>query len=61
MPDLIGTIGNQVESILRARGFRVTIIEVPYPAAPPRFVVHQSPQAGYPVALTDTITLEVSR
>jgi serine/threonine-protein kinase len=62
MPDLIGTPGRQAIAVLRARGFRATIVaEIVYPGLPSGIVIRQSPQAGYQIAFGETISLEVSR
>ncbi len=62
MPDLIGTPAIRVAEILRARGFRVSIVaEVPYPGIPPGIVIKQTPQAGFEIASGEQIALEVSR
>jgi eukaryotic-like serine/threonine-protein kinase len=62
MPDLIGTDGTLVVSMLRGRGFRVTIVaSVPYPAVPAGIVVRQTPQAGFQIGSGEAISLEVSR
>jgi serine/threonine-protein kinase len=63
MPDVIGAVGVQAVSVLRAQGFRVTITaEVPYPGLPRGIVVRQTPQAGFQITLDGApIALEVSR
>ncbi|HUF48853.1 MAG TPA: PASTA domain-containing protein [Vicinamibacterales bacterium] len=62
MPDLIGTNGRQAVGVLRARGFRATIVaEVIYPGLPSGIVIRQTPQAGFQIAFGETISLEVSR
>ncbi len=62
MPDLIGVNGDRAADILRARGFRVSVVgRQPYPGAPADVVLRQSPQAGFQVAAGDAISLEVSR
>ena len=62
MPDLIGTNGRQAVSVLRARGFRATIVaEVIYPGLPSGVVIRQTPQAGFQIAFGEAISLEVSR
>lgn len=62
MPDLIGVSGGRAADVLRARGFRVTVVgEQPYPGVPPGIVLRQSPQAGFQIAPGDPISLEVSR
>jgi beta-lactam-binding protein with PASTA domain len=61
-PDLIGSLAVRAADILRGRGFRVAITsEVAYPGLPPGVVVRQSPQPGFRIQASDTITLEVSR
>ena len=62
MPDLIGVDGMMAADILRARGFRVTVVgEHPYPGLPPDIVLRQSPQSGFQIAPGEPISLEVSR
>ncbi len=62
MPDLIGVNGGGAADLLRARGFRVTIVgEHPYPGVPAGIVLRQNPQAGFQIAPGDPISLEVSR
>ena len=62
MSDLIGVDGMTAADILRARGFRVTVVsEHPYPGLPPGIVLRQSPQAGFQIAPGEPISLEVSR
>ena len=62
MPDLIGVDGMTAADILRALGFRVTVVgEHPYPRLPPGIVLRQSPQAGFQIAPGEPISLEVSR
>jgi serine/threonine-protein kinase len=62
MPDLIGTRGSAVLSILRARDFRVSVVaETPYPGLPAGIVIKQTPQAGFQIAHGEPIALEVSR
>ena len=62
MPDLIGVDGTLAADILRARGFRVTVVgEHPYAGLPPGVVLRQSPQAGFQIAPGEPISLEVSR
>ena len=62
MPDLIGVDGMIAADILRARGFRVTVVgEHPYPGLPPGIVLRQSPQSGFQIAPGEPISLEVSR
>ena len=62
MPDLIGVAGNRAVDVLRARGFRVSIVgEIPYPGIPAGIVLRQSPTAGFQIAAGEPISLEVSR
>ena len=62
MPDLIGVAGSRAVDLLRARGFRVTIVgELPYPGVPAGIVLRQFPAAGFQIAAGDPISLEVSR
>jgi beta-lactam-binding protein with PASTA domain len=62
MPDLIGVNGERAAGLLRARGFRATIVgDHPYPGVPPGIVLRQSPQAGFQIAPNEPISLEVSR
>jgi eukaryotic-like serine/threonine-protein kinase len=62
MPDVIGMDGERVAAALRERGFRVAIVgSQPYPDVPPGTVVRQQPAGGYQLALSDAISLEVSR
>lgn len=62
MPDLIGTHGARVADLLRAHGFRITVVaDYPYPGMPPGFVLRQRPEAGFQIAAGEPISLEVSR
>jgi eukaryotic-like serine/threonine-protein kinase len=62
MPDLIGVNGERVAELLRARGFRVTIVgQQPYPGVPAGVVVRQQPAGGFQLGPSDAISLEVSR
>jgi len=62
MPDLIGVNGDRAAELLRARGFRVTIVgSQPYPGVPPGTVVRQQPAGGFQLGPSDAISLEVSR
>jgi len=62
MPDLIGTSGKQAIDVLRARGFRATIVaELVYPGLPSGIVIRQTPQPGFRFTFGETISLEVSR
>jgi serine/threonine-protein kinase len=62
MPDLIGVSGDRVSEILRARGFRVTVVASnPYPGVAAGVVLRQNPRAGFQIAPGEPISLEVSR
>ena len=62
MPDLIGVAGLRAVDVLRARGFRVSVVgELPYPGVPAGTVLRQFPTAGFQIAAGDPISLEVSR
>ena len=62
MPDLIGINGERAADVLRARGFRVSIVgQQPYPGVPPGTVVRQQPAGGFQLGPSDAISLEVSR
>jgi beta-lactam-binding protein with PASTA domain len=62
MPDLIGVNGERAAEVLRARGFRVTIVgQQPYPGVPVGVVVRQQPVGGFQLGPSDPISLEVSR
>jgi eukaryotic-like serine/threonine-protein kinase len=62
VPDLIGTLASKAADTLRSQNFRVAVsAEVPYPGLPPGVVVRQTPQAGYRIQQTETITIEVSK
>ena len=62
MPNLIGVAGDGAADILRARGFRVTVVgDHPYPGVAAGIVLRQAPEAGLQIAQSDTISLEVSR
>ena len=62
MPDLIGVNGDRAADLLRARGFRVSVVgDHPYPGVPAGIVLRQSPQGGFQIGLSDAISLEVSR
>ncbi|MCY4507390.1 MAG: PASTA domain-containing protein, partial [Acidobacteria bacterium] len=61
MPDLIGVYGADAAEVLRARGFRVSVIgDHPYPIEP-GVVLRQFPQTGFQIAHGEAISLEVSR
>ena len=62
MPDLIGVDGSRAAELLRARGFRATVVgDHPYPGVAPGIVLRQSPQAGFQIGPGEPISLEVSR
>jgi serine/threonine-protein kinase len=62
MPDLIGVNGDRAAEVLRARGFRVSIVgQQPYPGVPAGTIVRQQPQGGFQLGPSDAISLEVSR
>ena len=62
MPDLIGVNGDRAADLLRARGFRVSVVgDHPYPGVPAGVVLRQNPQAGFQIAPGEPISLEVSR
>ena len=62
MPNLIGVNGETAAGILRARGFRVTVVgDHPYPGVPSGTVIRQAPGAGLQVAQGEPISLEVSQ
>ncbi len=62
MPDLIGVNGDRAADVLRASGFRVSVVgDHPYPGVPAGIVLRQSPQGGFQVSPGDAISLEVSR
>jgi serine/threonine-protein kinase len=62
MPDLIGVNGDRAADLLRARGFRVSVVgDHPYPGVPAGIVIRQNPQGGFQIAPSDPISLEVSR
>jgi serine/threonine-protein kinase len=62
MPDLIGVNGERAADLLRARGFRVSVVgDHPYPGVPAGVVLRQNPQAGFQIAPGEPISLEVSR
>ena len=62
MPDLIGVHGGSATEVLRAHGFRVTVLgDHPYPGVPPGIVLRQFPRAGFQIAHGEAISLEVSR
>ena len=62
MPDLIGINGERAAEVLRARGFRATVVgDHPYPGVAVGIVLRQNPQAGFQIAPGEPISLEVSR
>ena len=62
MPDLIGVYGQNAAEVLRARGFRVSVVgDHPYPGVEPGVVLRQFPQTGFQIARGEAISLEVSR
>jgi beta-lactam-binding protein with PASTA domain len=62
MPDLIGVNGERASEVLRARGFRVTIVaQQPYPGVPAGVVLRQQPAGGFQLGPFDAISLEVSK
>jgi eukaryotic-like serine/threonine-protein kinase len=62
MPDLIGVNGDRAADLLRARGFRVSVVgDHPYPGVPAGIVLRQRPAGGFQVSPGDPISLEVSR
>lgn len=62
MPDLIGVNGDRASDLLRARGFRVSIVaQQSAPGIPPGVVIRQVPAGGYQVHPGDAISLEVSQ
>lgn len=62
MPDLIGLSGERASDLLRAQGFRVSIVsQQSAPGIPPGVVIRQVPAGGYQVHPGDAISLEVSR
>jgi beta-lactam-binding protein with PASTA domain len=62
MPDLIGVNGDRASDLLRAQGFRVSIVaQQSALGIPPGVVIRQQPAGGYQVHPGDAISLEVSR
>ena len=62
MPDLIGVDGSRAAEVMRAKGFRATVVgDHPYPGVAPGIVLRQNPQAGFQIAPGEPISLEVSR
>ena len=61
MPDVIGMDGNKTAEVLRARGFRVSIVGTQQtPGVPPGTIIRQQPQGGFQVGPSVTVSLEVS-
>jgi beta-lactam-binding protein with PASTA domain len=62
MPDVIGLDGLRAAEVLRARGFRVTIVgSQPYAGIPAGTVVRQDPAGGFQVGADEAISIEISR
>lgn len=62
MPDLIGVHGGSAAEVLRANGFRVTVVgDHPYPGVSSGIVLRQFPQAGFQISNDEAISLEVSQ
>jgi beta-lactam-binding protein with PASTA domain len=62
MPDLIGVSGARAADLMRAKGFRVSIVsQQSSPGIPPGVVIRQLPAGGYQVHPGDSISLEVSQ
>jgi serine/threonine-protein kinase len=62
MPDLIGMNGAAAAEVLRARGFRVTIVgSQPNAGVPPGTVLRQQPPGGFQLGAANPISIEVSR
>ena len=62
MPDLIGVNGLRAAEVLRAKGFRVSIVaQQSAPGLPPGVVIRQVPAGGYQVHPGDSVSLEVSQ
>jgi beta-lactam-binding protein with PASTA domain len=62
MPDLIGVNGARAAEVLRAKGFRVSIVaQQSAPGLPAGIVIRQVPAGGYQVHPGDSISLEVSQ
>ena len=62
MPDLIGVNGERAAELLRARGFRVSMVgQLSAPGIPAGVVIRQTPAGGYQVHPGDAISLEVSQ
>jgi serine/threonine-protein kinase len=62
MPDLIGVHAARAADLMRAKGFRVSIVsQQSSPGIPPGIVIRQVPAGGYQVHPGDAISLEVSQ
>jgi beta-lactam-binding protein with PASTA domain len=62
MPDLIGVNGQRAAEVLRAQGFRVSIVaQQSAPGLPSGVIIRQVPAGGYQVHPGDAISLEVSQ
>jgi eukaryotic-like serine/threonine-protein kinase len=62
MPDLIGVNAARAADVLRAKGFRVSIVsQQSAPGIPPGLIIRQVPAGGYQVHPGDAISLEVSQ
>ena len=62
MPDLIGVYESSAAELLRARGFRVTVVgSHPYPGVEEGIVLRQFPRAGFQIAHGEAISLEISQ
>ncbi len=62
MPDVSGTDGERTADTLRQQGLRVAIVATSaVPDVQPGTVMHQEPPSGSRVAITDIVSLEVSR
>ncbi|HEY1303684.1 MAG TPA: PASTA domain-containing protein [Vicinamibacterales bacterium] len=61
MPDVIGMDGPKAAEILRARGFRVSIVGTQQtPGVPAGTIIRQQPAGGFQVGPNDTVSLEVT-
>ena len=62
MPDLSGLNGEGAAEVLRARGFRVSIVgSQPFPGVPVGTVMRQQPAEGFQIDPSGSISLEVSQ
>ena len=62
MPDLIGGYESTAAELLRARGFRVTVVaNHVYPGVGQGVVLRQFPRAGFQIAHGEAISLEISQ